>query len=302
MGLGPTGFERAPVAKFVFGTFLLATCAHIVLKNDVVLYMYFDGFFTKRIVYDTPGASFTGLYLFYHLGRMFERRLGSRKFGSFVLSALTMCYFFEKTLLFLLSATTTSEKDDRTGGIFDETAVILYATVPMIVPYFVEVPSTFNFTILGVSCGNTIFVYLAILQLSLTKGYASILSTAVSVSSGLFSWIFIEAFGIRIPRKICTLTDKTFGRVIDSKHSRNRDRSGRYSAVFKFGARSRSGVEAVNRQRREVEVDREQFQLSTEALETLVSMGFPSERVQRMLALTNNNLEEAMNMLLHENR
>ncbi len=127
---------RAPVAKFsfvlvlvlAFGRSLLATLLGddgVTLSNQQNNNSYFN----------SPGSACTGIFLNYHMSRMFERLFGSRKFGSFLLLSFLTCYVIEYVLLKLVDDASMMEK----GAAF-------YVTLPLSVVYFVEVPSTFHFT------------------------------------------------------------------------------------------------------------------------------------------------------------
>ena len=276
---------RAPVAKFsfvlvlvlAFGRSLLATLLGddgVTLSNQQNNNSYFN----------SPGSACTGIFLNYHMSRMFERLFGSRKFGSFLLLSFLTCYVIEYVLLKLVDDASMMEK----GAAF-------YVTLPLSVVYFVEVPSTFHFTLFGiVNCGNTLFVYLAIMHLATSKGNASLVTTLVSVMAGSFTWVLVECLGLKIPTWMCLLVDKTVGRIFDSGVGNRSSRS----AIVRFGIGNRSAATQAERRRQGREGP---FILDENAVNTLMSMGFSEQRVKQTLRVTNNNIEAAMNMLLNEN-
>jgi len=182
-----------------------------------------------------------------------------------------------------------------------EKPAAFYITLPLAVVYFVEVPSTFHFTLFGIlNCGNTLFVYLAMMHLATSKYYASIVTTFVSVIGGIFAWILVECLGVKLPLWLCSLVDKTVGKIFDSGVGNGR--SSRGKAIVRFGIGNRSAAaQAEQRRRRGREGDGGPFVLDENSVNTLVSMGFSEQRVKQTLLVTNNNIEAAMNMLLNEN-
>ena len=242
--------------------------------------------------FNTPGSACTGIFLNYHMCRMFERLMGSRKFGSFLFFSYLLCRVLESVLLKLV---------DGDATMMMEKPAAFYITLPLAVVYFVEVPSTFHFTLFGIlNCGNTLFVYLAMMHLATSKYYASIVTTFVSVIGGIFAWILVECLGVKLPLWLCSLVDKTVGKIFDSGVGNGR--SARGKAIVRFGIGNRSAAaQAEQRRRRGREGDGGPFVLDENSVNTLVSMGFSEQRVKQTLHVTNNNIEAAMNMLLNEN-
>ena len=242
--------------------------------------------------FNTPGSACTGIFLNYHMCRMFERLMGSRKFGSFLFFSYLLCRVLESVLLKLVDGDVT---------MMMEKPAAFYITLPLAVVYFVEVPSTFHFTLFGIlNCGNTLFVYLAMMHLATSKYYASIVTTFVSVIGGIFAWILVECLGVKLPLWLCSLVDKTVGKIFDSGVGNGR--SARGKAIVRFGIGNRSAAaQAEQRRRRGREGDGGPFVLDENSVNTLVSMGFSEQRVKQTLHVTNNNIEAAMNMLLNEN-
>jgi len=242
--------------------------------------------------FNTPGSACTGIFLNYHMCRMFERLMGSRKFGSFLFFSYLLCRVLESVLLKLVDGDVT---------MMMEKPAAFYITLPLAVVYFVEVPSTFHFTLFGIlNCGNTLFVYLAMMHLATSKYYASIVTTFVSVIGGIFAWILVECLGVKLPLWLCSLVDKTVGKIFDSGVGNGR--SSRGKAIVRFGIGNRSAAaQAEQRRRRGREGDGGPFVLDENSVNTLVSMGFSEQRVKQTLLVTNNNIEAAMNMLLNEN-
>ena len=242
--------------------------------------------------FNTPGSACTGIFLNYHMCRMFERLMGSRKFGSFLFFSYLLCRVLESVLLKLV---------DGDATMMMEKPAAFYITLPLAVVYFVEVPSTFHFTLFGIlNCGNTLFVYLAMMHLATSKYYASIVTTFVSIIGGIFAWILVECLGVKLPLWLCSLVDKTVGKIFDSGVGNGR--SARGKAIVRFGIGNRSAAaQAEQRRRRGREGDGGPFVLDENSVNTLVSMGFSEQRVKQTLHVTNNNIEAAMNMLLNEN-
>ena len=57
--------------------------------------------------FNTPGSACTGIFLNYHMCRMFERLMGSRKFGSFLFFSYLLCRVLESVLLKLVDGDAT---------------------------------------------------------------------------------------------------------------------------------------------------------------------------------------------------
>jgi hypothetical protein len=130
-----------------------------------------------------------------------------------------------------------------------EKPAAFYITLPLAVVYFVEVPSTFHFTLFGIlNCGNTLFVYLAMMHLATSKYYASIVTTFVSVIGGIFAWILVECLGVKLPLWLCSLVDKTVGKIFDSGVGNGR--SARGKAIVRFGIGNRSAAAQAEQRRR----------------------------------------------------
>jgi len=286
---------RAPVAKFAFTVVITMAFGRVLLAT----LLGEDGFSIgqqkntsseEERFFNTPGSACTGIFLNYHMCRMFERLMGSRKFGSLLLFSYLLCYCLE----FILTKVVGEDVARM------EKPAAFYITLPLAVVYFVEIPSTFHFTLFGVvNCGNTIFVYLAMMHLAMSNGYASLLTTLVSVVAGSFAWMLVECMGVKLPLWLCSLVDKTVGRVFNSGVGSSL--SPREKAIVRFGIGNRSAAAHAERRRRGREGGGGPFVLDEHSVNTLLSMGFSEQRVKQTLHVTNNNIEAAMNILLNEN-
>ena len=69
-----------------------------------------------------------GIFLNYHMCRMFERLMGSRKFGSFLFFSYLLCRVLESVLLKLV---------DGDATMMMEKPAAFYITLPLAVVYFV---------------------------------------------------------------------------------------------------------------------------------------------------------------------
>jgi hypothetical protein len=294
----------------MFISTLIMAFAHVIIPED-----YYSQTSDIDKYFATPGTRFTGIYLNYHFSRLFERLFGTRKFASFVLTSFMFCMIFNRVIMIMMTHVMPHVH-------LMEKPAAFFLTMPMAVLYAIEIPSTFKFTILlgMIKCGNTLFVYLALLHLAMSKPYETIITTIVSIFAGCSAWIIVEVLQIRIPTSVCLFFEKTMiGKTMigwffnnnNNNNSSNRNSNNRMSeirngkfrkpAVFKFGI-VRSGVQAELRRRAGADRRGDNFFVVDEsAVDTLVLMGFERSRVVQALNVTDNNIEAAMNILLNDN-
>ena len=115
---------------------------------------------TANLVFTKPGEAIFGLYLLYHF-RVFERQQGSRKYGTFLALCVAMSTGMQIALLPALRAT-------GWNGTREPFASGPHALVfAHFVPFFMDIPCIYHFTIFGVRFSNKAFVYLAGAQILL---------------------------------------------------------------------------------------------------------------------------------------
>lgn len=265
-------------------------------------------FLTHNAVFATPGEALFGVYLLYHF-RVFERQRGSRRYGVFVTSVLALATAAQAALIPLARAL--GHRWAREPFASGPHALVW----AHLVPYHLDVPSTHHFVVFGVRMSDKVFVYLAAAQLAMSRGTSAWIPSAC----GLLASAAFHAglFGLRRwdpPRWIVGFARQTLGRLLDAGGGARR-------GPIVRTAPARDGGDGFGRGPARGPVrDRDRFggggfggalgggpggfheppsgPASAEAVETLRSMGFDEGEARRALAMGNNNLEVATNILL----
>ena len=128
-------------------------------------------FLTNNAVFATPGEALFGVYLLYHF-RVFERQRGSRRYGVFVTSVLTLATAAQAALIPLARAL--GHRWSREPFASGPHALVW----AHLVPYALDVPSTNHFVIFGVRMSDKVFVYLAAAQLAMSRGASAWIPSA----------------------------------------------------------------------------------------------------------------------------
>ena len=259
-------------------------------------------FLTHNAVFATPGEALFGVYLLYHF-RVFERQRGSRRYGVFVTSVLTLATAAQAALIPLARAL--GHRWTREPFASGPHALVW----AHLVPYALDVPSTNHFVIFGVRMSDKVFVYLAAAQLAMSRGASAWIPSAC----GLLASAAFHAglFGLRRwdpPRWMVELAQRTVGRLLDASGGARRGPIVRTAPARNAG----DGFGRAPTRERERErgfgnalgggpggfYEPPSGPATAEAVETLRSMGFDEGEARRALAMGNNNLEIATNILL----
>lgn len=308
------GFYGAPVSKSLM---LFIGCGHAVtyipalqsfrrlLKVDV---HNLDSvsklirFFPSKLAFPETRDTILVLFLIYFF-RVFERRYGSLKFSSVLLTSFTV-----SVLLELAAAWLTGFHQAGPFGL----------ALPLLIPYYLHVPVLSSAAFGQVSVSSKTLAYLLGLQIAVaSSGHLAV--TACSLVAGLLFCSPI-VHKLRLPGWFGRVCDATFGRVF---HSSAPEGGGLQGATLEIQrsqqaeaieqqlmrARNRHNVPIGGRQMRLEEMwgrgqrgaaAAVQQQPSPELLQTLVDMGFSRQRAVQALQQAGGDLDQATNILLQD--
>lgn len=308
------GFYGAPVSKSLM---LFIGCGHAVtyipalqsfrrlLKVDV---HNLDSvsklirFFPSKLAFPDTRDTILVLFLIYFF-RVFERRYGSLKFSSVLLTSFTV-----SVLLELAAAWLTGFHQAGPFGL----------ALPLLIPYYLHVPVLSSAAFGQVSVSSKTLAYLLGLQIAVaSSGHLAV--TACSLVAGLLFCSPI-VHKLRLPGWFGRVCDATFGRVF---HSSAPEGGGLQGATLEIQrsqqaeaieqqlmrARNRHNVPIGGRQMRLEEMwgrgqrgaaAAVQQQPSPELLQTLVDMGFSRQRAVQALQQAGGDLDQATNILLQD--
>lgn len=326
-------FQGCPLSKFIT---MAVIFSHIVLEKggfaggsdllslnleDVMIHGEIHRLFLHPLTFSSMGELVTGLLVLVPFMRQFEREMGTKKFGSFLLvKCLLLSTIFQLLCLLCLESTFSSSSNqyrfDLSPGPYSFIGSLLFlyhVYTPRLYPKFIGILG-FDLSEKSINYGFTfVTVY--------SQGLSSIIPT---LSGFIASWIsisqsnFYGSWECVLPSfvyNIAISVGKIFG--LDQLITTNiyLSRSGINAAIMRHhdnhrqlhrhappprgfgGARGGGGFAAAAQQ--------PQFQPmppsappSEEAIEQLTAMGFERDAVIRALGATDNNVEAAANRLL----
>eukprot|EP00898_Chlorokybus_atmophyticus_P000786 jgi/Chlat1/1708/Chrsp127S01937 len=181
MNSGPAGFYHAPVIKtVVLATTALSLFAGITRNAQsfnlsrlaVLRRREWWRVLTSGFVFSSPGEIIFGLYLLYYF-RIFERQVGSSKFGAYTVITLAL-----SSLLQVASLVIQSDSRPLASGPYG----LIFASF---VPFLFDIPHAARFSVFGLRLSDKVFIYVAGLQMLLSQGRASIVSGLCGLLAGL---------------------------------------------------------------------------------------------------------------------
>jgi hypothetical protein len=276
-------FDGVPVMQVLFVACLASSCFACL----------------PLLAFANGGEIFVGTLLLYRF-REVERVKGSRQIASQIL--LVMIFQAVSQLALPLISSQFSN-----GGIVSgEFASGPYAVIEALaLTYYLTVPSTASFQLLGLKLTNNIFTYAGALYL--------LLLTPKSFASGFIGCVFgllyeLNILGLRnfmIPRFLCEACWNSIGRLICGPDAcRAKIRFGRYVQQINAAANNTTS-NRQHQQQRESTTNGSNHTNSggpaaadPRALQALESMGFERQLAEEALRITNNDLNQAMNLLL----
>eukprot|EP01102_Stenamoeba_stenopodia_P018677 TRINITY_DN6898_c0_g1_i1.p1 TRINITY_DN6898_c0_g1~~TRINITY_DN6898_c0_g1_i1.p1 ORF type:complete len:298 (-),score=37.49 TRINITY_DN6898_c0_g1_i1:58-951(-) len=290
---GPSGFYNAPLSKALMiitaGASVLVTMMNSRDRFNVpalsVLTQRFQFWrlFTNNLFFNTPGETLFGLILIYSF-RLFERQMGTSKFGAFTL----LCYIIS-TLLHVGVLTLFPTRPIVSGP---------YSFIfACLVLFHYTVPITNRFRFLRLNLNDKVFTYLLGLQLLLSHSWSSVIAGAFGFLSGvLYTGDIFHLRRFTLPNWVNRLCSSVFLPFLQSPHMPPTTRS-RPVRQPEANANNRAGGFG----------HRAAYQpagmsfgvpVTEDNIGALTSMGFSREIATQALQQSNNNLQLATNILL----
>jgi len=308
-----SGFYQASISKVILGT--LATChvgLNLAMFSHLPKYLicklpdsiqkgeYWRVLTSKVAFLETRDTIFC-LILFYYF-RIFERRLGSRKFASHLLAMLLISTILEYSIISLFQfASQNITNLIRVSGLLATGPY--YLVLPWFVFYFKDIPSLNSTSVMGMRVSNKAMPYLMGLQVILGSASNTIMAVCC-ILTGLIiksNGIWIQKWCV-VPKFIGSICEFMFGWIVNSSPPEE----GAIGATLEI-QRSQQ-MEAIEQQfmqqqnrvtHRMPNARRIPAPEPTEAnITTLVDMGFPRERAIEALREAHNDLSTATAILL----
>jgi membrane associated rhomboid family serine protease len=305
LSLGPSGFSNAPISKGIL--ILVTTCSLLTsifkIKN---VGLEFSGLFenlqihriiTSQIVFSHTGEMLFGMFLLYFF-RLFERQMGSSKFGSFAFLSFLLSLFTELILLLIF------RPKDITSGPYG----FIFA---MFVLYFFDIPVSIRSRVAGFNITDKSFIYLLAIQLLLSKFPLSLIAGVSGILSGLI--YRFDVIGIRkfeFPNFVKRFCERFILPLLQSPETQTQISRTRFSSSGQLGARMQAPGTLLGQQN----LDQRAFfnsslfptttassiplQPREEDITTLTAMGFARNDVIQALAQSNNDLQFATTILI----
>jgi membrane associated rhomboid family serine protease len=320
---GPGGFVNAPVMKGVMyasaGVSILATLMNwrhlLALDRQGLQSMQLWRLFTHHFVFNSMGETIFGLILLYQF-RLFERQMGSKKFGAFTVLSMFVSSLVEIASLTLfnrdavyLERGAAAARGLRLSGPF----TLIFS---LFVQYWRDVPSTYKFRVLGIPFSDKVITYIMAAQLFFVNPPLSTVGGIAGLIAGVM--YRMEGLGLhrfRLPGVLTNLARRVFGPLLYSRppprgqtrapvnfndfmpqnnNNNNRD--------FEEGQGYRDTLLDAPGHANQFFVPPQQGIYPTEDnIQALINMGFTREDAARTLTETNNNLQLAINILLDAN-
>ncbi|EFX80802.1 hypothetical protein DAPPUDRAFT_51066, partial [Daphnia pulex] len=224
--------------------------------------------FTSQTAFlETKDLICAALLIYYF--RVFERRLGSKKFASHLLATSLISLGLQVPIILLIRSTGWASYHH--GHLPPGPYGLIF---PLFVPYLCDIPRMTRTHILGIPITGKTLTYLVGLQVCSTS-FPTAVSAFCSIAAGLwYRWNVLRVQDwLAIPDWLARITDMTFGRLLSSSPPAD-------------------GPMEVR--------PNDPTPPSEENVTFLTSMGFSRDRVMRALQTTGNNVEAATNLLLQE--
>lgn len=319
------GFENAPVSQGFIILTIIATCF---LVNDVKSWLSLDlnklyigqeyRLISSQLIFDNVPQAIVGSIIMYGF-RTFERQMGSRKFGTFLIISFIINLIIELILSGIITSSITALKSTVvTSGPF----FYIYALVPFYYYYTPAMHST-KYKIFGIpiTISQKLWLYVLLTELFFSFGVSSIMSGMSGMLTGLI--YLSNVFGIqrlRLPEFIIVAFN-FLGSLYSSTGNNGNNRGnvnrndrrmdpGGIGAGYgtndtqghgNGGALGTAGVGGAGFGNNGVP-DLSAFTgpPPREMIDMLVEMGFDEASATRALRATGNNLEAAASRLLQE--
>jgi len=312
---GPSGFHNAPITKSILLLTGLASVGASVLKihsllefpnlSDVISHYQVWRLFTSHLFFTSPGEVLFGFLLIYYF-RLFERQMGSSKFGGYTAVVVSM------STLLQIAAYVIFPTAKFTPGPYSW----IFACFVL---FWTEIPATYRFRLVGISATDKLFTYILGLQLLFSNSPSSVISGVCGILSGLI--YRSESLGLhkfRLPKFINHFLKRFILPLIESSRPSGQrptpisianpvNRAPAVPPAFvnpNFGAQAQGYAEQLlptNLMASGFLSPPVRAAPTAESIEMLISMGFPRQAVLDALARCNNNVEMATHVLLDQN-
>ncbi|BFZ06595.1 hypothetical protein BsWGS_09634 [Bradybaena similaris] len=218
---GHAGFYGTPVTKFLLcHAFVTYFLFKFPLQHLHYLFHYNQDVFAKRqfkrmcmsklVILNLPDLLFSSL-LIYNF-RIFERRFGSRKFISHLISTTVLASLIE-----LLVFAALNRYDIRLGEMPSGLFSVIF---PLYVPFYSTIPRVALTKIMGVPVTGKTLNYILGLQIA-SSDMENILVVGCAVLAGLLwrlNFLMVQNL-IQVPRVVANTFDQLLGRFLDSTDS-----------------------------------------------------------------------------------
>jgi len=290
---GPSGFHNAPISKVILlvtgGVSILASIMKIKHNLDfpqlsTQTSTNFWRIVTNHVPFTTAGELLFGVILIYSF-RMFERRMGTRKFGMFVLISM-MIYSLLQLALYVLFKNTTLPSGPYS---------FIFACLSL---YISEVPSTYNFRLCGIPATDKIFTYAVALQLMLANFPASFISGILGIfSASIYRSETLKLDRFKFPASFVLFCTRYILPLIQTNKAGQRNPIAVQMNGSGEGSRRSSRIEQPVQENEEAEWQTLE-QPSDQNIAFLMTLGFSQEQATEALRRSQNNLQLATNLLL----
>jgi len=300
---GPSGFQNAPFSKAL----LLVAAAFSIGSSVLKVQHLFDfpnigsvlskfeiwRLVTSHFFFASPGELLFGLLLMYYF-RLFERQMGTVKFGSFACISVGLSTMAQVAIYVILPSI------KFTSGPYS----FLFACLVL---FFADVPATHRFRLCGISATDKLFVYILVLQLFFSNSPQSIFSSICGILGGLA--YKSDTLGLNRRKFPLFLTQFCSRFILPFLESPSRpsiqrtpipippiDRAIPFTAPFSQAPTQGYSDQLIpNYPIPQVQPP------SDESIDLLTGMGFPRQAVVDALIRCNNNVEMATHILLDQN-
>ncbi|VDI38988.1 ubiquitin-associated domain-containing protein 2-like isoform X2 [Mytilus galloprovincialis] len=347
---GTTGFYKSPSSKGLLTATLLSSFAlnfpfqqyrhyfwynpHLIVEKQQLWRI-----FSSKVAYlDLKDMCCCSILMYYF--RIFERRYGSRKFLSYMLSTAIISTALELSVIYLLQHLQIKLQPLPSGPL-----CMLY---PLFIPYYCEVPRVVFGHIFGIPMTGKSFHYILGLQIASTSKESILVAICGLLSGLLWKANFLKVQSFRIPTFIakffgCTLQklfessppkdlEKPIGATREIQRQEhmehmeqqllwqtfqqqpqqngwfnlNRDQNngpGMFGNGLNndvFDNEPDEGQELFGVRHRRHNQDDNPVEVSEDQVQHLIDMGFNEERVRNALQISNNDISSATSVLLQE--
>lgn len=284
MSGGLPGFHNAPVSRAVVIAAALFSVPFGLRSRFLDLGLTYQNLYENLRIWRVIASLFAfssspelifGVALLYYF-RVFERQIGSNKYAVFIVFSMTVSVLLQILALGYL-------KDPSFNPLTSGPYGLIFASY---VPFFFDIPISTKFRIFGLQLCDKSFIYLAGLQLLFSSGRRSVIPGLSGILAGLLYRLNI--FGIR-RLKVPEYATSLFSRL---------------SWPFSNNSYQRLPIATTDENIPHHQTHQMQGAHTTtpdpteSSIATLVSMGFDRASAIQALALTNNDVNLASNILL----